>query len=164
MAELIMAEGATPATPSTGKATLFINTSGKLCVRDDVGNVFVLASLSESQTFTTQQQMAGGLALTRSDLTIASGEITVASAYHRVDTEGAAATDDLVTINGGTTVGQILVLQSVNDARDVTVKNATGNIFLAGTDFVLSNILDKLFLIFSTGNQWHEIARSNNGA
>lgn len=102
------------------------------------------------------------LLLSRSDLTLASDAITVTGCYHRVDTEGAAATDNLATINGAAT-GQILILQSVASSRDVTVKNGTGNIFLAGSDFVLDNSRDFIVLI-CTGGELNELCRSNNGA
>lgn len=102
------------------------------------------------------------LLLTRSDLTLASDAITVTGCYHRVDTQGGAATDDLATISGAA-AGQILILQSVASSRDVTVKNGTGNIFLAGSDFVLDNSRDFIVLI-CTGGELNEICRSNNGA
>lgn len=102
------------------------------------------------------------LLVSRSDLTLASDAITVTGCYHRVDTQGGAATDDLATISGAA-VGQILILQSVASSRDVTVKNGTGNIFLAGSDFVLDNSRDFIVLI-CTGGELNEICRSNNGA
>lgn len=102
------------------------------------------------------------LLLSRSDLTLASDAITVTGSYHRVDTEGGAATDNLATINGAAT-GQIIILQSVASSRDVTVKNGTGNIFLAGSDFVLDNSRDFIVLI-CTGGEINELCRSNNGA
>jgi len=102
------------------------------------------------------------LLLSRSDLTLASDAITVTGCYHRVDTQGGAATDDLATISGAA-AGQIIILQSVASARDVTVKNGTGNIFLSGSDFVLDNSRDFIVLI-CTGGELNEICRSNNGA
>lgn len=102
------------------------------------------------------------LLLTRSDLTLASDAITVTGCYHRVDTQGGAATDNLATINGAAS-GQIIILQSVASSRDVTVKNGTGNIFLAGSDFVLDNSRDFIVLI-CTGGELNELCRSNNGA
>ena len=104
---------------------------------------------------------AGTFILARTDLTIASGAVTATRSYHRLDTEGAAATDDLDTINGGTT-GHILVIQSNSAARVVVVKHGTGNIFLNGmADFSLTGGRDKLALI-SLGTEWNEIGRGNN--
>jgi len=63
-------------------------------------------------------------------LTIATGVVTLTnnSSSYVLDTEGAAATDDLDTINGGQD-GQIVILNSANAARNVVIKHNTGNIF-----------------------------------
>lgn len=70
------------------------------------------------------------------ELTIASGAITVAGVYHTVDTESDAASDDLVTINGGAD-GQELILRAENTGRDVVLKTS-GNISLP-SDITLSD-------------------------
>jgi hypothetical protein len=96
-----------------------------------------------------------------STLTIASGAVTVTSTYHRLDTEGGAATDNLDTINGGVD-GQLLILSDVSSSRDVTAKDATGNIQLTG-DFTFLTARDKLILIYdATAGVWCEISRSTN--
>ncbi len=93
-------------------------------------------------------------------LTIASGAITVSRfGLVTVDTEAAASTDDLVTINGNK-VGAIIVLRQAADARDVTVKDGTGNLSLAG-DCAFTDADDTLTLV-GTSTGWLEIARSNN--
>lgn len=93
-------------------------------------------------------------------LTIASGVITVSRfGLVTVDTEAAASTDDLVTINGNK-VGAIIVLRQAADARDVTVKDGTGNLSLAG-DCAFTDADDTLTLV-GTSTGWLEIARSNN--
>lgn len=63
-------------------------------------------------------------------LTIAAGVVTLTnnSSSYVIDTEGAAATDDLDTINGGQD-GQIIYIRSAADARNVVIKHNTGNIF-----------------------------------
>ena len=63
-------------------------------------------------------------------LTIASGVVTLTnnSSSYVLDTEGAAATDDLDTINGGQD-GQVIFIRSASDSRNVVIKHATGNIF-----------------------------------
>lgn len=94
------------------------------------------------------------------DLTIASGVVTATGSRHRVDTQAAAATDDLDTINGGT-AGDILILSTVNGARDVTAKDGTGNLLLAG-DFVMDTASDTLTLYRLNSTNWVELARSNN--
>jgi len=109
------------------------------------------------------------LAETRS-LTIASGVIDVSQAGSNVvvDTESAAASDDLDTINLSPTPssvpveGAIIVLQAANSARTVVAKDGTGNLVLAG-DFSLDNVEDRLVLM-RTGSNFVELSRSNNGA
>lgn len=96
-----------------------------------------------------------------SELTISSGAITATTSYHRVDTEGDAASDDLDTINGYGN-GRLLVLKPMDNTHTVVVKDGTGNIFTNG-DFTMDNVHDMMLLIgFTTG--WYEISRSDNGA
>lgn len=95
-------------------------------------------------------------------LTIASGAVTKTKSYHKIDTESSAASDDLDTISGGSE-GDVLVLRAANDGRTVVCKNATGNLYLAGSDFSLDNVNDKLMLIHD-GINWNELSRSDNGA
>jgi hypothetical protein len=95
-------------------------------------------------------------------LTISSGAITVTKPFHTVDTESAASSDDLDTINGGR-AGHTLILRAHNSARTVVAKNGTGNIKLAGSDFSLDNSDDTLVL-FHNGTNWLELSRANNGA
>jgi len=63
-------------------------------------------------------------------LTILAGVITLNnnSSSYAIDTEGSTSSDDLDTINGGQD-GQIIFLRSANNARNVVLKHATGNIF-----------------------------------
>lgn len=98
-----------------------------------------------------------GTALT--EVTIAAGAITITESSHLIDTEADAASDDLVTINGGDT-GTLLLLRTANSNRDVTVKDGTGNIFTAG-DFVMDTAHDMILLI-RAGSSWFEVSRSNN--
>jgi len=96
------------------------------------------------------------------NLTISGGQITTTRSFHAVDTEGAAATDDLTKINGGA-AGSLLILKSVNNARDVVVKDGAF-IYLAGSvDFTLTNIYDRLLLMGTGSNRFVEIARADNG-
>ncbi len=119
------------------------------------------AVVGTTNTQTLSNKTLDVLILTRADLTIASDAITVTNSYHRIDTEGAAATDNLATINGGTNF-QVVMLQTVGSSRDVTVKHGTGNIYLNGSaDFVLDNSRDVLVLV-KTGAEWNEVCRSNN--
>jgi hypothetical protein len=78
-----------------------------------------------------------------------------------IETEGAAATDDVDNINGGTE-GDVLVLRAANGDHTVVVKDGTGNIQCAG-DCSLDNAQDTISLIFD-GASWVEVSRSNSGA
>jgi DUF4097 and DUF4098 domain-containing protein YvlB len=95
------------------------------------------------------------------NLTIATGVITITHSLHGVDVQ-TGASDDLDTINGSPAVGDILILHTISSDRDVTVKDVTGNIYLAG-DCVLGTIRDTLTLVYSWGANWVELSRSING-
>jgi hypothetical protein len=76
---------------------------------------------------------------TATELTIASGAITVTQGLHTVDTEGDAATDNLDTING-VAANQIVYLKTANAARDVVLTNGVGNVYTPnGTSVTLSS-------------------------
>lgn len=96
----------------------------------------------------------------QSELTVASGVITVTKTYHSVDTEADAATDDLDTISGGAE-GDILVIRSNNTARTVVVRSGTGNILLAGgVDVQLDDNERTLALIYN-GSNWLSLEGSD---
>lgn len=92
-------------------------------------------------------------------LVISAGVVTVTRSYHKLDTEGFASTDDLTTINGGPD-GSILVLRQSISVRNITVKDGTGNLLLAG-DFLFGSTLSSLTLI-REANDWVELSRSIN--
>lgn len=100
---------------------------------------------------------------TPSSLTIATGAVTVAAANEApivaqaIDTEGAAATDDLDTLSG-LRAGQIAILASVSNSRLVVAKDGTGNLKLTG-DCVLFDTEQRLVVI-SDGTNCYEVARS----
>lgn len=107
------------------------------------------------------------------NLTINStGGITPTNSYHRVDTYASAASDNLDYINASSVpVGTILVLMSVNTARNVNVRNKAvgGNIDLHGGDDFLINTTDAVLTLLrqstsaSSGAwEWVEITRSTN--
>lgn len=159
----ILEETNVPATPSEGN-TLYstVATPSLLRLKDDAGNVYTLALLEKAQTTTAAKTYDAPVVYASSDLTIASGVITVTKSHHRVDTEAAAATDDLVTINGASATGHIVILRSVAASRDVVVKHGTGNIFLNGSvDFTIGSNVDMLVLMWM-GSAWAEIGRGDN--
>lgn len=73
-------------------------------------------------------------------VTIASGAMAPSRTNQRIDTEGAAGTDDLDTITiGSLQPGTILIVRTASSSRDVTIKHGTGNILCyAATDIVLN--------------------------
>ena len=85
---------------------------------------------------------------TATTLTIATGSITVTQNWHRIDTEASASTDDLDTITAGSEA-QVLILRTVNGARNVVIKHGTGNIYCAGAkDITLDNNYDLAVLVY----------------
>lgn len=100
-----------------------------------------------------------------SEVTInSSGAITATKTYHEVDTYSDASSDNLDTINGGSE-GDILILKSVNNSRDTTIRDTAvsgGNISLdGGVQFVLSSTSDRIVLMYD-GAYWQELSRANN--
>jgi len=91
-------------------------------------------------------------------LTLSSDAITVTRNRHLVDTQSAAAADDLSTINGSTD-GDLLVLQSVSAARVVTIKHNVGNIWMpSATDIVLDDPKKTAQFVYdSTSSKWLHI-------
>lgn len=95
-------------------------------------------------------------------VTIATGAVTVLGAIdglHKIDTEAAAASDDLDTING-TVPGHIYTFAAVNSSRTVVFKDGTGNMLLEG-DFSADTLQDSITLLDVNGTLV-ELARSNN--
>lgn len=96
--------------------------------------------------------------------TISAGAITLSSGQSivAVDTEAAAAADDLDTIAIDSSVEgrPLIVLRGTDNARVVTVKDGT-NLRLAG-DMVLDDTTDRIVLLY-TGSIWVELCRSSNG-
>lgn len=94
---------------------------------------------------------------TNATLTIASGAITVSQTRNNIVNEGSAATDDLVTINGGNQ-GDVITILNGNATQSTTVKHNTGNIRLIGQrDRVLNRDTDQIVLMW-TGVFWIEYA------
>ena len=98
------------------------------------------------------------------DLVISAGVITPTHSFHKVDTEAAAATDDLTSITAGLD-GQRLTLRPVNSSRTVTVKDGgttAGTIATAG-DFIMDSVRDNITLMYDSQlDQWVETSRSDN--
>jgi len=135
--------------PGTGRAIL------------QYGGTEALSFNNSGVTFANGITVSGGITTlgSFSELTIASGGITVTSSIHSVDTEGDAASDNLNTINGGST-GSILILSSADSSRDVTLKDDSDNLKLNG-DCVLGSWTSTITLV-KNGSVWRELSRSSN--
>lgn len=128
---------------------------------------FFLATvtLAGNNAFTGNNSFSGdttftGEIYTPSDgtLTIASGSITPTGTYHLVDTEGAAASDDLDTIASPTN-GQHLILRTANSSRDVVVTNAGNIVTPTGTSITLGTTNESISLLYdSTLVKWVVLA------
>lgn len=131
---------------------------------------FILKSAADA-TIWTQDQIGSlqhvsidRLRLATKSVTIATGAITVSESQYTVDTEGAAAADDLDTITTSTATGtgSILILTPANVSHVVTAKDSTGNLRLAGGDFALDSVKKSLTLLYN-GSNWVEVARAGQG-
>lgn len=122
---------------------------------DDSGvTIPVSATLSGTTTTISGRTVhSGKLNLGAGTNTIASGVITYTTPWTTVDTEAAAASDDLDTINGGSS-GDLLIIHTTNNGRDVVMKNGTGNILNnTGADVTLTLISDIALYVFD-GSNW----------
>ena len=95
--------------------------------------------------------------------TIDSGTITLTGYDQirlvRIETEGAAATDNLDKIDGGV-AGDIIICRAYDTTHTVVLTDNTENLRLAG-DCTLDASTDTITLIYRD-TVWIEIARSNN--
>lgn len=96
------------------------------------------------------------------ELTISSGSVTPFQGAHRIDTEADAASDDLVTIVGGSRYanGDLILIFTESGSRDVTVKNGTGNIFTCAASDVVLDLPTKSMLLRYNGFNWYEVCES----
>lgn len=103
--------------------------------------------------------ITGDLSFASTELTIAAGSVAAETSHHTIDTEAAAASDDLDTITvAGVADFAVLILRLEDAARVVTLKDNTGNIQTKGNeDIVLDANLPTI--LFRVGTDWHEIQR-----
>jgi len=94
-------------------------------------------------------------------ITIVNGvvDLTNSASNYLIDTEAAAATDNLDTINGGA-AEQMIVVGSVDDAKDVVLRHNVGNIWNpAKLDITLGLTTDKVELLYSSAlSKWIVVA------
>jgi len=88
-------------------------------------------------------------------LTIASGSVTKTKAYHSLDTEGDAASDELDNIQGGSE-GDVIFLRAESAARTVILKDGVAggdNLDLHGHDIYLTDT-DQIVCLIHDGTNW----------
>lgn len=96
-------------------------------------------------------------------LTIATGVITATQTHHTIDTEAAAASDDLATING-LAANTLYLFRPANGARTVVVKHGTGNILCVGNaDFTLDDVHDFFWAFSPDGTTVYALFDLNTG-
>lgn len=96
------------------------------------------------------------------ELTIATGAVTITQSVHTIDTEADAASDDLDTISGGAT-GDVIYLRAANDARTVVLKNGTGNILTYSSSDITLDEDHKVVMLIYNGTNWLEISNTKEG-
>lgn len=108
------------------------------------------------QAETLENKTLGDLILgDGTELTIATGAVTIITARQTIDTEADAASDDLDTISG-LAAGQSCVLSANNTARTVVIKNGTDNIITTnGADITLDETYKLVFAISLDGTNVH---------
>ncbi len=89
-------------------------------------------------------------------LIISGGAVTPTQAFHLIDTEGAAATDNLDTITPSAEVS-VLILRTLSAAREVVVRHGVDNIYLAGGEDLVLDSNDKALLLVRYGNDWFDV-------
>lgn len=128
-------------------------------------NITTMASKVLNTDAGVKNVIGGNIAFEPSTLTLATDIIIPSRSYHLVDTEAAAASDNLVTItNTNMAANAILYLSAANTARTVVVKHGSGNIFLTGLQDMSLDDDIKLLALQRRGNSWFEIFRSGAGA
>lgn len=133
--------------------TIYVNIAGVAVALPLSGGAGSFAGLTATGTSTLTKLKAAAV----TELTIASGIITVTQTSHTVDTESDGASDDLVTISGGSGE-QLLVLRPASDARSVVLKHASGNIQCpGGVDITLAED-DDMAVLWWNGTSWTVIA------
>lgn len=136
---------ASPSTPASGYGYLYFKNDGKAYSLNDSGTEVALGgSLGVAQTAPTE-------------LTIASGAITVTQGFHKIDTEADAATDNLDTINGLVT-NALYLFRAENVARTVVFRHATGNIRTSSLSNVALNDITNGIIGWYDGTTFNVLA------
>ena len=113
-----------------------------------------------NNNFTGNNTFAGKVQVKdKGKITISSGVVTATGANHTIDTEGAAASDDLDTISGGAD-GAVLFVQADDGTHTVVLKHDTGNIYNpTGKDITLDDEYKIVKLLYQSAlSKWIVVA------
>ena len=102
---------------------------------------------------TTPGNEIGFIDFLAANVTIASGSITATTTYQTVDTESAAASDDLDTISL-TSNPDILIIRPASTTRTVVIKHGTGNITTTTASDITLDTNDKGALLVKFVSVW----------
>lgn len=115
----------------------------------------------EDQLQATKQIPGAGVA--EATLTISGGIVTPTLGVHTIDTEGAAATDNLTNIlQTNLPDGSLLLIRCANNARTVVIANAAGGagqIVTAGFLNLALRSTRQWLLLKRSGTSWEEVTR-----
>ena len=140
--QLILEQGGTESDLSaTGPGVLQQASSGAIVT---VGTTLDGMTLDNVKDFITEAATT---------LTIATGAVTATQMSHLIDTESAAASDDLDTISGGS-ADERIVIRAANTARTVVIKHGTGNIQTSTAADVSLDNTEKIVELFYDGTNW----------
>lgn len=161
-------KNATVTANHTTNGTLSLRIDGTVNVTTDGTNTFEtpttnVLSVANSTGYNIRE--TGQLLITnmRQQVTIAGDAVAIVAPMIqalRLDTEAAAASDNLQTISGGY-VGQELRLCTTASGRVVVCKDSIGNLRLAGGDVTLNSNEDMLTLRYD-GTSWYQTAFADN--
>lgn len=142
-------------------ATVNTGTSGATIPLNNTANTFSAATVISGARLTVTGS-GGWLSIgAENAATLASDAFTAVGSNMILDTEAAAASDNLVTINGTHATGDRLVIKTTSDSRDIVVKHGTGNIKLNGSaDLTLTTVYATLSLLRLASGWWVETGRS----
>jgi len=161
--------GASATAPAGTKKTFVVddatNTS-QVNITEAIGGVFTLPMSVVGDEAIFEMNSSGKwipkeLNLAPSNLVIAAGVITLSNWNSNLTNEGAAASDDLDTINGGWEGMPNVVLSPRNDVQSIVVTQV-GNIVLnTAGNFTMDHSDDNITLQFRNG-EFRELSRSDN--
>ena len=146
-----------------GASKVLVTPGDLLTFQYDGTKWVVIAAYLDAKHLLTDGTRAGtgiqeflGLNLTDStELTIATGAVTVTQGYHTIDTEADSATDDLDTITVAGGEGDILILRPASSARTVVIKHGTGNIqCVEDFDITMDDDHEFVLLIRKNASDW----------